>query len=129
MYIAILSDTHSRGANIARAVARIRPIPEISREYLLVVLRGGSVQAYFNEATRTLAQPTLNVGLIEQTPIPLPPIAEQHRIVAKVDALIALCDRLEASLDQSASTRRRLLDALIAEALAPVDLAEMQAAV
>ncbi len=115
------------GANIARAVARILPIPEISREYLLVVLRGEPVQTYFNETTRTLAQPTLNVGLIEQTPIPLPPLAEQHRIVAKVDALMALCDRLEASLTATAATRRRLLDAFLAEALAPVDAQEMEA--
>jgi type I restriction enzyme S subunit len=52
-------------------------------------------------------------------PIPLPPLAEQHRIVAKVNELMALCDRLEASLTDTASTRRRLLDALLAEALAP----------
>jgi len=116
------------GANIARAVARILPIPEISREYLLVVLRGEPVQTYFNETTRTLAQPTLNVGLIEQTPIPLPPLAEQHRVVAKVDALMALCDRLEASLAATATTRRRLLDALLAEALAPADDRELEAA-
>jgi len=52
--------------------------------------------------------------------IPIPPLAEQHRIVAKVDALMALCDRLEASLTAATATRRRLLDALLAEALAPV---------
>jgi type I restriction enzyme S subunit len=116
------------GANIARAVARILPIPDISREYLLLVLRGEPVQAYFTKTTRTLAQPTLNVGLIEQTPIPLPPFAEQNRIVAKVDELMSLCDRLEASLATADDTRRRLLDALLAEALAPADAREMEAA-
>lgn len=47
------------GANIARAVARILPIPEISREYLLLVLRGDRVQSYFLDATRTLAHQRL----------------------------------------------------------------------
>jgi type I restriction enzyme S subunit len=50
--------------------------------------------------------------------LPLPPLAEQHRIVAKVDELMALCDRLEASLASGETTSRRLLDALLAEALA-----------
>jgi type I restriction enzyme, S subunit len=52
-------------------------------------------------------------------PFPLPPLAEQHRIVAKVDALMSLCDLLEASLTATAATRRRLLDALLTEALEP----------
>jgi type I restriction enzyme S subunit len=43
----------------------------------------------------------------------------KQRIVARVDALMALCDRLEASLSESAHTRRRLLDALLHAALAP----------
>lgn len=50
----------------------------------------------------------------------LPPLAEQQqRIVAKVDELMALCDRLEASLTAQEDTRRRLLDALLHEALEP----------
>ncbi|MFZ4071981.1 MAG: restriction endonuclease subunit S, partial [Caulobacterales bacterium] len=77
---------------------------------------------------RGIAYKGLNLGILRDLPIPLPPLAEQHRIVAKVDTLMALCDRLEASLTATAATRRRLLDALLAEALAPVDVAEMEAA-
>lgn len=51
--------------------------------------------------------------------IPLPPLAEQHRIVAKVNAFMALCDRLEAALASTDTTRTRLLEALLHEALAP----------
>ena len=65
---------------------------------------------------------------LRKSPLPLPPLAEQHRIVAKVDALMALCDRLEASLAATAATRRRLLDALLAEALAPAEDRELAAA-
>ncbi len=49
---------------------------------------------------------------------------EQHRIVAKVDALMALGDRLEAS--RSAAATR--IDALLAEALAPADAHELKEA-
>lgn len=58
----------------------------------------------------------------------LPPLAEQHRIVAKVDELMALCDRMEASLSATAGTRRRLLDALLAEALEPAETLEVEVA-
>lgn len=60
--------------------------------------------------------------------IPLPPLAEQHRIVAKVDALMALCDRLEAALTTADTTRARLLEALLHEALTPAAAAVTEAA-
>jgi len=65
------------------------------------------------------AQPKMNQAKMNSIPVALPPLAEQHRIVARVDELMALCDRLEASLTAGDDTRRRLLDALLAEALAP----------
>jgi type I restriction enzyme S subunit len=60
--------------------------------------------------------------------ISVPPLAEQRRIIAKVDELMALCDRLEASLTATVATRRRLLDALLAEALAPDEERKLEAA-
>ena len=67
------------------------------------------------------AQPNLNVGKIKSTTIPFPPLEEQRRIVAKVDELMALCDRLEASLSTGEDHRRRLLEALLQQALQPAD--------
>ena len=59
----------------------------------------------------------LNLGDLQTVALPIPPLAEQHRIVAKVDELMALCNRLEASLSTGDDTRRRILDALLHEAL------------
>lgn len=74
------------------------------------------------------AIPRFSKGAVHQTiyypawlsmHVALPPLAEQHRIVAKVDALMALCDRLEAALTTADTTRARLLEALLHEALEP----------
>ena len=58
--------------------------------------------------------------------LPLPPLAEQRRIVAKVDELMALCDRLEENLRSANEHRRRLLEATLHEALAPVEEMPLQ---
>ena len=55
-------------------------------------------------------------------------IPEQHRIVGKVNELLALCDKLEAGLIAVDEIRRRLLEALRAEALAPEKDHELEAA-
>jgi type I restriction enzyme S subunit len=60
---------------------------------------------------------SLSVGKIRKIEIPLPPLAEQHRIVAKVDELMALCDQLEQQLSQAEQSRRGLLEAVLQEAL------------
>jgi type I restriction enzyme S subunit len=87
-----------------------------------------TAKANLLEFAPATAQKNINLEILTQVLIPLPSLAEQHRIVAKVDALMALCDRLEASLTTAADTRRRLLDALLAEALAPDDERELEAA-
>ena len=52
--------------------------------------------------------------------IPLPPLPEQHRIVAKVDELMNLCDQLEAQITVTEQDSRRFLESILAQALAPV---------
>jgi len=59
----------------------------------------------------------LNQSILLNLVIGLPPAAEQHRIVAKVDELMALCDRLEAQLTTAQSESRRLLESVLHQAL------------
>jgi type I restriction enzyme S subunit len=60
-----------------------------------------------------MAQPKMNQAKMNSIPVPLPPLAEQHRIVAKVDALMALCDALEARLKEQAGIQTKFADAVV----------------
>jgi type I restriction enzyme S subunit len=84
-----------------------------------LVLKSNFFQAKLTGATRS-AQAGFNKGDLADIDMPLPPLAEQHRIVAKVDELMALCDQLEAQLTTTEANSRRLLEAVLHEALAPV---------
>jgi type I restriction enzyme S subunit len=69
------------------------------------------------ELIGTAGQDNISVTKSQNIPIPLPPLAEQKRIVAKVDALMAICDHLEKQLESQQKESRRLLEALLHEAL------------
>ncbi len=103
------------GANIARAICRIVPADGGLREFVLFLLQTGFMQKSFVGDTRTLAQPTLNVGLIRQALTPVPPAAEQARIVARVGLLRCLCADLRQRLAARQTTQAHLAEALIDE--------------
>jgi type I restriction enzyme, S subunit len=56
----------------------------------------------------------VSVDTLKNEPFPLPPLAEQHRIVAKVDELMALCDQLETQTEISIQAHQVLVDTLLA---------------
>ena len=106
---------------ISDKLIRFRLIDGLNPRFFALTLNAGVTSIAIEDAKSGMAVMQMNISQdkLRAVPVPLPPLAEQHRIVAKVDALMALCDRLEASLTATAATRRRLLDALLAEALAP----------
>ena len=68
------------------------------------------------ETARSLI-PGISREDVGQFVFPLPPLAEQHQIVAKVDELMTLCDELEDRINTTATTRRQLLESTLQEAL------------
>jgi type I restriction enzyme, S subunit len=59
----------------------------------------------------------ISASNLKEIRFPLPPLAEQQRIVAKVDELMALCDQLEAQLTTTTANSSRLLEAVLRDAL------------
>ncbi len=107
------------GIVFQKALHRVRPgrylNPDFFAQCCYVYFEEGIMQTYFTG----VGIPHFTGRALAKLVFPLPPLAEQHRIVARVDALMALCDQLEAGLTQAASTRTRLLDALLHAALHP----------
>ena len=93
------------------------------RRFLQLAIDCRQTQQALLAKTEGVAIKHISVVDLAQMFFPLPPLAQQHRIVAKVDELMALCDRLEANLATGDDARRRLLDALLAEALIPTKAA------
>ena len=97
----------------------VRPL-FIDPDYILIFLKCPHfIETGISKMTGTAGQKRVPTKYFASSPFPLPPLAEQHRIVAKVNELMALCGWLEASLASGDYTRCRLLDALLHEALAP----------
>ncbi|MCS4241938.1 type I restriction enzyme S subunit [Rhizobium sp. BIGb0125] len=96
----------------------IRSGAETRADFLEIVLNSPFITDIAKARTTGGAAPRVNMSTVRAYPIPVPPLAEQHRIVVKVDELMALCDQLEASLTSADETRKKLLDALLAEVLA-----------
>jgi type I restriction enzyme S subunit len=78
----------------------------------------GSTSAFqFATAIATgIAQKTVPLSGLRTLRVPLPPLPEQHRIVAKIDQLMALCDTLEQRIGAANGKQAELLDALMAAA-------------
>jgi type I restriction enzyme S subunit len=111
---AIWQDRH-REMYFQKALHRVRPRKGILSEYLAICLQldaqNGVLAKQFTGAT---IKHFTGRSLSEYS-IPLPPLAEQKRIVAKVDELMALCDRLQAQELAAKKSAANLLDAAIHE--------------
>ena len=100
-------------------IFRLRtPSDSILPEWVVLYANSDCGRRFFEDSSKqTTNLASINLTQLRSCPIPLPPLAEQHRIVAKVDELMALCDQLEQQLSQADQQRGRLLEAVLAEAL------------
>ena len=79
--------------------------------YLLKYLIRASIN--LREEAAGAVQSFVSLGVIRSYLMPIPPLAEQHRIVAKVDELMALCDQLEAQHSNAAEAHEKLVSHLL----------------
>lgn len=83
-----------------------------TRYLLLYILSSTFLDMVVGKDTR-VAMPKINQTELDKILVAVPPLAEQKRIVAKVESLLALCDALAAGVVQAEEVRARLLQAVL----------------
>jgi type I restriction enzyme S subunit len=100
-----------------KALHRVRPGQFLDGDFfahcMFVYFHEGILQAHYTG----VGIPHFTGVALSKLVFPLPPLAEQRRIVAKVDELIAICNRLESELTTSQTDRSRLLESVLHHAL------------
>ncbi len=105
-YLQVVADSH---------VTVLRP-QEIAPDFLFLWLASPTIQSQIDSmVSGTTKQVELNLATAIQQAAPLPPLAEQKRIVAKVSELLAQCDALEAGLREAQESGRATWDAIEAQ--------------
>lgn len=85
-------------------VTVIRTLQGVATRYLWSLIASPEIQDNLDDLTSgTTKQKELNLSTVLSLPVPLPPVAEQERIVAKLDELMALIDQL-AKLERERET-------------------------
>jgi type I restriction enzyme S subunit len=96
----------------------MRPSAAISASYLLSALTSPVVQRLIQTNAVGSGVKHLRVGDVERLPIPLPPLAEQHRIVAEADRRLSLIRVAEAQVAANLARAQRLRQSILQAAFA-----------
>jgi len=103
--------------SMVRSAAMIRPDNSLlSKEFVALAMRSPFLQEQMVNRSRKTAQANLFLGAISKLVIAIPSLSEQHRIVAKVDELMAICDNIKTHLNAAQTTQIQLADAFTQEA-------------
>ena len=86
------------GMNLTENAAKLTNIT-CNKEYLLYALQSSIAQDHFTSRFHQVAQPKLSIETANKTPVPLPPLAEQQRIVTKIEELFISLDNIQKALE------------------------------
>lgn len=98
----------------------------VSYDYIDLVFNQLRLSGYFlSVAQHAIGQSSINQSIVQSVLIPLPPLDEQHRIVAKVKELMALCDQLEQQSEAQLAAHQMLVETLLATLTDSADADEL----
>lgn len=89
------------------------------QEYIHICLNSQYARNYFrsNASGASTSMPKINQAIIQETPIPLPPIEEQNKIISEVNRLNSICEKLEIEANNNILNAKMILDSSLSEIL------------
>ncbi len=103
-------------AIFASYLIRLRPRPPVLSEYVALFLKSPSYWSQITEDAAGIAVPNINATKLAAMPVPLPPLAEQKRIVAKAEELLARVNAARERLARVPAILKRFRQAVLAAA-------------
>lgn len=103
---------------IAQRLICFQPYGEVNTRFFMMAIMSRSMQRVLDDHATGMTARGIKAAKLKLLPLPVPPLAEQRRIVAKVDEIMALCDTLKSRIAGAAETRRHLADAITQRAAA-----------
>lgn len=106
---------NTRDVTCNQQINTLTPYRPVSVNYIYWIMATNYFQKLVIERAGGSATPIINKQKWSSIPIPVPSLQGQHRIVVKIDQLMALCDTLEEQIDAATSKRTELLNAMMAQ--------------
>lgn len=104
---------------------RLSPPSSLDKDYLYSLLSSPFIVSSFKKSAAGAVVMNLNADKVRETIVAIPPTAEQHRIVAKVDELMSLCDQLEQHTETSIEAHQTLVEVLLNTLTSSADAQEL----
>jgi type I restriction enzyme, S subunit len=104
------------GSNISRDVARIAPLPGLDSNFLVAYLTSPPALKYLRERARGVAVKGVNIADLRSMPIPLPPSAEQSRIIKELHRQLSILEGVLDTVEEADARSSRLRSSALAAA-------------
>ena len=103
---------------LAQRAICLQPYAEMNTKFLMYALMSQTMQSLIDKHATGMTAKGIKASNLKPLPIPIPPIAEQHRIVEKIDQLAVCCEVLKCQLAEGQRQQVQFADAVASKAVA-----------
>lgn len=115
--VAIIDDLFEGEPIASTAFVVVHPRASISSKYIYYYLRSPLFVKYVESVQTGIAYPAINDSQFYSAPFPLPPVAEQHRIVSVLEKLLCICEEMKVCVRNANSLQLKIADTIVDQAL------------